>query len=356
MKFIIPALASFFLTAVLMPLVIHLAKACRCIDVPGARRLHKKATPRWGGVAFFAGLLPVVMYANGGGALTAYVAASSLLIMGGVVDDLRELGWKIKFAWMAVAATILIYGGGAQIQQVGSYGAFGVIDLGWFSIPFTYLCIIGVTNAINLLDGLDGLAGGVSLIGFLFLGIAAILTGNPVVATVCFGFVGALGGFLLYNFPSAKVFMGDSGSTFLGFSLAYVAICLTQQGAQSVDVLFPVLLLLLPIFDTLWVLVVRLAHGRNPFVGDNSHLHYLIVQRTNVSPVRAVLVLWALTALFGLFALALVGCTSSTYLVIVINAVALLGMTARSLAKSRAEVFPEPAKVCPENGAVARGE
>lgn len=334
MKYVIPCLSSFLITAAITPLVIRLANACNCLDVPGGRRLHNRTTPRWGGVAFFAGVLPFLIIENTSGTLTSFIIASFLLIGMGMMDDLKSLGWKTKFAGMAAAATIVIFGGDIAIHQIGTYGFLGRVDLGWLSIPFTYIGIIGITNAINLLDGLNGLAGGVSLLGFLFMGIAAALAGNIMVALVCFAFVGALGAFLLYNFPNARVFMGDSGSIFLGFSLSLTAVFLTQDASSSVDAMFPVLVLLIPIFDTLRVLAVRLLNGKNPFQADRLHLHYLILEK-NISAVTAVLLFWSVTLLFGGIALTLSAKTSAQYLVVVLYASVLLGLFAFSLTQKR---------------------
>lgn len=334
MKFIIPCLSSFLLTAAITPLVIRLATACNCVDLPGGRRLHEKTTPRWGGVAFFAGVLPFLFMANGNGALTSYIVASALLVGMGMIDDLRSLGWKTKFSVMAAAATIVIFGGDITVHQLGTYGSLGRIELGWLSIPFTFLSIIGITNAINLLDGLNGLAGGVSLLGFLFMGIAALLAGNVVIALVCFAFVGALAAFLLYNFPNARVFMGDAGSIFLGFSLSVTAVSLTQDANSSVEAMFPVLVLLIPIFDTVRVLIVRLLNGKNPFQADHLHLHYLIVKK-QIPPVTVVLMFWLVTLLFGGIGLTMSTQASAQYLVIVLYASALLTLFAASLTPSR---------------------
>lgn len=178
--------------------------------------------------------------------MASYLAASFLLVGVGIIDDRYDLGWKVKFAANAAAATIVIFGGNAVISHIGTFGTIRSVELGWLSIPFTYFCIIGVTNAINLIDGLNGLAGGVSLLGFLFIGAAAAATGNVTVALLCFAFVGALGAFLLFNFPNAKIFMGDSGSLFLGFSLSLMAIHLTQDAGSSVEPMMPTVVLLLP--------------------------------------------------------------------------------------------------------------
>lgn len=271
---------------------------------------------------------------NENGALTAYIIASCILIGMGMMDDLRSLGWKTKFAVMTAATTIVTFGGGLTVHHIGTYGSPGRVELGWLSIPFTYLSIIGITNAINLLDGLNGLAGGVSLLGFLFMGIAALLTGNMMIAVVCFAFVGALCAFLLYNFPDAKIFMGDTGSLFLGFSLAIMAVLLTQDASSTVDSMFPALVLIIPIVDTLRVLTVRLLNGKNPFQGDTLHLHYLLVQRS-ISPVIVTLLYWLITAIFGAIALVLMNRTSMPYLVAVLSASVTLSLGATGLIKAR---------------------
>ncbi|GFO59681.1 putative undecaprenyl-phosphate N-acetylglucosaminyl 1-phosphate transferase [Geomonas silvestris] len=331
-----PCLASFMLTAVLTPIVIYLATLFGCVDSPGERRLHSKVTPRGGGLAFFAGVLPMVLQQNGGRTLAWYLVGSALLVGLGMVDDLRPLGWKSKFSVMFLAATVVIFGGQVCVLRLGLYGALGQVELGWFAIPFTYLSIIGIVNAINLLDGLNGLAGGVSLLAFLFMGLAALASGNLPLAAVCFSFVGALGAFLLYNFPHAKIFMGDTGSLFLGFSLAVTAIMLTQGPRARVDPLFPVLLLLTPIFDTVRVLSVRLSQGKNPFKADNLHLHYLMVLN-RISPVRATLLFWMVTTLLGAVALYLTSKSSTAYLMVVLYASSVLGLFAWSLSQGAGE-------------------
>lgn len=333
MKFVIPVLFSFLLTAIITPFVIRCASACRCLDIPGERRLHDKATPLWGGVAIFAGVLPFLFMENGNRLLTSFIAASFLLVATGMLDDLISLDWKVKFPVMAAAATLVIFGGDVTIHHIGVYGSLGRAELGMFSIPFTYLGIIGITNAINLLDGLDGLAGGVSLLGFLFMGIAALMAGNVMVAVICFAHVGALGGFLLYNFPRARIFMGDTGSLFLGFSLSVMAVLLTQDATSTVDSMFPVLVLLVPIFDTLRVMLVRLLNGNNPFKADNLHLHYLMT-RKDISAVNVTLLFWSATAVFGVVALSLADRTSASYLIFALYAVWLLNLFARRLTQS----------------------
>ncbi|MBI1810655.1 MAG: undecaprenyl/decaprenyl-phosphate alpha-N-acetylglucosaminyl 1-phosphate transferase [Nitrospirae bacterium] len=328
--FLIPFLLTLFVT----PVVIRLAVRFDCIDKPGKRRIHKYPTPRWGGIAFFIGILPVFLFLQIDRQIAAYLTASLLLITMGGIDDWRQVGWKVKFLGIITAITIVIFGGGVVINSIGTYGSYGKVELGILSIPFTYLGIAGVTNAINLIDGLHGLAGGVSLIAFIFIGIAAYLSGNYMLAVISLAFVGALGGFLWYNFPKARIFIGDSGSLFLGFSLAVFSVFLTQNAKFPIEPMFPVLVLFIPIFDTLRVVFVRVFSIKNPFKADKTHVHHLLVRR-GVSPVSAVIFLWTLSAFLGGYAILLIRRTSTSYLVVTLLVSLLFSFFADSLVRRR---------------------
>lgn len=338
MQFIVFTLVALIISFAATPVVIFIAKKYNCVDNPGVRRFHSKATPRWGGIAFYLGVLPAlifILYASGfDRSYVAFLSASCILIVLGAVDDLKQLGWKPKFLGMIAAASIIMFGSDFMIKQIGTYGSIGKIELGVYSIPFTYFSIVGVTNSINLIDGLNGLAGGTALLGFLFMGIAAFLKGNVNLALLCFSFVGALLGFLRYNYAKAKIFMGDSGSLFLGFSVATVAILLTQNELHPIEPTFPVLVMLLPIFDTLRVMFLRIFNLRNPFIADKSHLHHLIVRR-KVSSSRTVASLWLLTALFGILALIMLSHSSILYAIVILCSSLLLSFFAEALAKRR---------------------
>lgn len=266
--------------------------------------------------------------------ITAYLIASSILITLGGIDDRNPIGWRIKFLGIILATTVVIFGGGAVIHHIGTYGSYGRVMLGIFSIPFTYFSVVGVTNAINLIDGLNGLAGGVSLIAFLFFAIAGHLSGNYVVAAMSVAFVGALMGFLRYNFPKARIFMGDSGSLFLGFSLAVFSILLTQDKKSYIEPMFPVMVLLIPIFDTLRVMLVRVFNLKNPFRADKRHLHHLLVRR-GVSAVNAVIFIWSLSIVFGLIAILAIKRTSTPYLVLFFLSSLVLSFYADSLSRRK---------------------
>lgn len=328
----------FGVTLALMPVTIHLALKWRCIDEPGGRRVHEEPTPRWGGLALFLGILPLFYFIGLNRALFSYLAASFILVIVGGIDDRRELGFATKFAAVLAAITTVIFGGGITVQQVGIYGSMGLVKMGLLAIPFTYVCIIGVTNSVNLIDGLNGLAGGLSFLASLFIGVAAYLSRNFELAAVCMGFTGALAGFLLYNFGAkAAIFMGDSGSLFLGFSLSVFSILLTQDPKFHVEPLFPVLVLLIPIFDTLRVMGTRLFNGRNPFKADTTHLHHLLLAR-GLPVTGIVTLLWSLTLILGVTAILLIQRTSMPYLMIVLGTSLLFSIFANSLVKEHARV------------------
>lgn len=325
---------SFLLTSLVTPQVIRLATAYKCIDLPGKRHVHKKATPRWGGIAFFIGVLPALFMLPLERSSISFFAASVIMLTIGMIDDRKTIPYTFKFAGMIAAVTIVIFGGNAIVHDLGTYRFIGQVELGWLSIPFTYFGILGVTNAINLLDGLNGLAAGVSLLAFLFMGIAAAVAGNVALALLCFAYVGALAAFLRYNFPVARIFMGDTGSLFLGFSLSVIAVQLTQNSMAPVNPMFPLLVLLLPIFDTLRVLLLRIMRRRNPFQADKSHLHYLMT-RKGLSAVSSVLLIWAMTAIFGVIGLFLMPKTADFSLLFTVYACLVLSFFVISLVRRR---------------------
>jgi UDP-GlcNAc:undecaprenyl-phosphate GlcNAc-1-phosphate transferase len=335
-------IGSFILTVLCTPFFIRIAHRYDCLDAPGKRRFHSHPTPRWGGLAFFIGFIPVALFINLNKEIVSYLIASFILVTMGAVDDWKHLGWRIKFIGIIAAASIVIFGGGIKLSSVGYYGSFGDVTLGLVAIPFTYFCIIGVTNAINLIDGLNGLAGGVSLLGFLFMGMAAYVSGNYDLALVAAAFVGALFGFLMYNFPKAKIFMGDSGSLFLGLSLAVYAVLLTQNKQYHVNPMLPVIVLIIPIFDTIRVMLVRIFNFKNPFKADKTHFHHLLV-RKGFSSKMTVILIWVLTAIFGTICFMIFYRTSTPYLFVFLLSSLILTLFIDSISKpkTRRKINPE---------------
>lgn len=336
MKFIVPALISFVLMCLATPIVVRLSKKLYCLDVPGKRKFHCVATPRWGGIAMFisvAGVLLVSLDLDR--SMVSYLAASFVLVVVGMLDDWRPLGWKTKMAATIAAVTLVVFGDGMVVRRIGMYGSLKPLELGLWSIPFTYFGVIGVTNAMNLLDGLNGLAAGASLLGFLFIGLAAAVSGNTTLAVMSAVFIGVLAAFLPYNFPKARTFMGDSGSLFLGFSLAVFSIHLTQNARFPVDPMYPFLVLLLPIVDAVRVMLNRILKLKNPFRADKGHFHHLLVRR-KVSQTNTVILLWLVSLGFGASALTMVQKTSMSFLIVAIFGVLFLGLSSELLARMMA--------------------
>jgi len=205
----------FVISLLATPVVIQLAFRVGCIDRPGQRRFHARPTPRLGGVAVFLGVLPVFFLLPVQRDVSFFLAGAFLLLVLGAIDDREGLGWKIKFTGIICATALAIFGGDTIIRQVGTFRALGSIKLGEIAIPFTFFAVVGLTNALNLIDGLNGLATGVAMIGFFFMGGAGALVGNSILAKLSMGYLGALAGFLFFNFPRARIFMGDSGSLFI---------------------------------------------------------------------------------------------------------------------------------------------
>lgn len=309
-------LISLMVTASLTLAVRHLALRHGVVDRgQGSRRVHATPTPRLGGIAvvlgFFAplvGLLvvdswvgiafrsntPLVFGLFGGGLAIALL---------GLYDDLRGSGAPLKLA-VQLAVGLVLYRLGVRIELLAN--PFGVdLDLGVLSLPFTLLWLIGVVNAMNLIDGLDGLAAGVAFFAVATNFLLAISRGDLVMSLMMATLGGAILGFLIFNFNPASIFMGDTGSMFLGFVLAVSSVVTSTKSGTAVAMLVPIISLGLPIMDTLLAMIRRTLIGRPMFAADKEHIHHRLMSRLQLSHRNAVLVLYALCCLFGLTALGL---------------------------------------------------
>lgn len=279
------------------------------VDVPGGRHVHKTVTPRLGGVAIIVGFfVPLAILGVAGTSVSEmFVTHSSRvtgLVVGGLVvgavgafDDVRGVGPWRKLLAQAVAASIAFYAG-YRIDSV-NLPLLGELSLGWLAFPVTLGWFLGITNAINLIDGLDGLAAGVALCACLSNLVLAWFNDLHVVALLSACLAGALIGFLRHNFNPATIFMGDSGSMFIGFALAATSLVgATVKGSTAIGILTPMIALGIPIFDTM-LAVLRRTLARQPiFQADRAHLHHKLVDM-GLTHRRAVLVLY-----FGSIALA----------------------------------------------------
>lgn len=319
-------------TWLVTPLVIHLAHRTGAIDAPDRRKIHSEPIPRIGGLAVFAGFACALAFAahvTGNLWLTPRVSvywrglaiSATFVLLVGLVDDLRGLGFRWKFAAQALAAAFAWWCG-FRIEAL-THPLGGALELGVFSLPLTMLWIIGITNAVNLIDGLDGLATGIALITTATVGVIALIRQELGTSAASITLAGSLIGFLRYNFNPARIFLGDSGSMFLGFVLAVTAVRGSQKGPTAVAVLVPLLVLGLPLLDT-GLAILRRGYGlalrgfQSPSMGryvlrnlttiflpDRGHIHHRLLE-VGMSHRRAVILLYAVAGVFAVSAFALV--------------------------------------------------
>lgn len=295
-------LFSVFITIVLIPIFSRLAIRFGAVDLPEPRKIHTRPVPRIGGAAIALGVyIPVLFWGTADNFVNAYLAGGGILIAFGLVDDLKGLNYKWKFLGQLLAALVIVFYGGIRITSLGSLLPEDVQLAEWFAVALTLVVIVGVTNAINLADGLDGLAGGISLLGFCSIAYFAYLVEADAVFLLSLALAGAIFGFLRFNTYPASVFMGDTGSQLLGFSAIAFAVKLTQEHASLSPVL-PLIILGFPILDTLTVMVERLRHGRSPFSPDKNHFHHRLIS-LGFYHAEAVFIIYLIQSVLIIFAI-----------------------------------------------------
>lgn len=268
-------LTSLFASLVLIPPISRLAVSMGILDKPGKRKVHLNGTPRLGGIAiFFAFILAIFVFCDIGRQERGFLAGAVVIFLFGLADDLAELSPRQKIAGQTAAALIAVLVGNFHLSSLGNLFGTGEIGLGMFAIPFTVLAIVGVTNAINLLDGLDGLAGGVSAIAAATMALLAFNTGNMQFVGLTMALAGAVIGFLRYNSYPASIFMGDAGSLFLGYCMGAFSIMLVAGSGGAIPEAVPLMILAVPVLDTIYVIWKRMKAGRSPFLPDNNHIHH----------------------------------------------------------------------------------
>jgi len=296
MLFLSTILLSVFITASLIPITIKLADKYHMVDFPNPRKVHTIPIPRIGGLAMALGAaVPIVLWTAADAFVMAYLAGAGILVLFGLVDDMKGLGYKAKFTGQFLAALVVIFYGGVRINSFGSLLPGAMLLPEWFAVALSIIAVVGVTNAINLSDGLDGLAGGISLLCFCCIGYLAYLEGNSSVVLLALALAGAIFGFLRFNTHPASLFMGDTGSQLLGFSAIILAIKITQ-GNTPLSPVLPLIILGFPILDTLTVMVERIREGRSPFSPDKNHFHHRLI-RLGLYHSEAVFVIYLIQAI-----------------------------------------------------------
>lgn len=301
------ALVVSFLTT---PVVKTFAYKVGAIDVPkDARRMHKVPIPRLGGLAIFIGfMVSILLFVNirGNPQMQSILLGAVVIVVLGVVDDIMALPALLKFVVQIVAALIPALNG-VTILAFSNPNIFSdklYWVLGGLSVPFTVIWIVAITNSVNLIDGLDGLADGVSAISATTMLVIALLYSEAQVAIVMAALVGACVGFMPYNLNPAKMFMGDTGATFLGYILATMSIQGLFKYYAVVSFVVPFLILGLPIFDTAFAFIRRIAHGQSPMHADRGHIHHRLIDM-GLNQKQAVATLYVISAILGLSAVVL---------------------------------------------------
>ena len=305
--------AAALLTAALIslittPVVKSLAFKIGAVDVPkDNRRMHKHPIPRMGGLAIFLGFLfSVLIFLPLTGQVRGMLLGSVVIVVLGIFDDIYALGAKLKFLVQIFAALLAVMAGNVitVLSNPNIFSSNPYWELGILAVPFSVLWIAAITNSVNLIDGLDGLACGVSTISSMTLLVIALVVSEPEVAILMGALAGACLGFLPYNLNPAKIFMGDTGSTFLGYVLAVVSINGLFKSAAIISFAVPFLLLGLPIFDTCFAILRRVSHGQSPMAPDRGHIHHRLIDM-GLTQKQAVAVLYVISAILGLSAVVL---------------------------------------------------
>lgn len=299
---IIGMVIAYLIGVCLVPLVISFSKKEGLVDVPNERKIHTKPISRIGGVAIWASAmltflcLVLMSYYPSENLLSGILLGGSLMFLLGLVDDIYNLNAKFKL-FLQISIATLVYLLGVQINNVPFIG-----DLGIFSYPITLLWIVGISNALNFIDGVDGLAGSVVTVNSVTLAIIAVAMTPPNHVSALIGFIlaGSMLAFLTYNFNPAKIFMGDSGALFSGFLLAAISITGVMKAA-TLAILLPFLVLAVPIMDITFSSLRRISKGQSPFVADSEHIHHKLLH-AGFSQKKTVMIMTSVAIIAGALA------------------------------------------------------
>lgn len=303
---LLAALAAATLAYALTPLARYLAVKAGMIDRPGYRRVHQVPIPRGGGMAIFAAFWLVVMLSFNAIAkrvpldITSVFIATSFLLIVGILDDRFNLRPIVKLAGQMMAAAFVVWHGHRIDFVSNPFG--GMLYISSWGIPLTIVWIVAITNMVNFIDGLDGLAAGVSAIACVPLAVVALQLNRPDIALLTLILAGSAFGFLPHNFNPARIFMGDTGSMFLGFMLGVITVDGALKGAVTIALTIPLLALGVPAFDTLFAVVRRLLAGKPVYEADQGHLHHRLLA-LGLTQRQAVYTLYVLSGLMGLGAI-----------------------------------------------------
>ena len=300
-KILLMVLIPFVFVTLIIPIIKKIAFHVNALDLPNERKVHKKPMPRLGGLGIYAGfLLGYMLFGEHTYMMNSILIGSFILVLTGMIDDIKPLDAKYKLIGQILACLIVVFYGEVLLKDVSFFGIY--IDFGIFSFPLTIIFMLGCINCMNLIDGLDGLAGGISSIFFLTIGIIAFSHSKigldySLAISITFVMLGSTSGFLVHNFYPAKIFMGDTGSMFLGYMMSIITI-LGFKSVMMSSIIIPLFILVVPILDTLFAIIRRKLKGESVIMPDKSHIHHQLLRR-NFSVRTTVLIIYLITFLFS---------------------------------------------------------
>lgn len=296
-KLFLMVLVPFLFVAVFLPIIKRVAIHIDALDIPDKRKVHRVPIPRLGGLGIYSGfLLGYMIFGWESIQMNAIFIGSFIILVVGMIDDIHSIPAKYKLLGQIAAAAVIPFYGHILLQDISAFGIY--FNFGWFSSFITILFIVAIMNCINFIDGLDGLAGGISAIYFVMIGIIAILfRSNGLDVVLAFIMLGATLGFLVHNFYPASIFMGDSGSLFLGYMISVIAL-LGYKNVTFSSLVVPVFLLAIPIMDTCFAIIRRLLRHESIAMPDKCHLHHQLL-KLNFSIPKSVLIIYFIDILFA---------------------------------------------------------
>ncbi len=287
-------IASVLIATLLVPLAARLGLRLGIVDHPGGRKIHTEPIPRTGGAALIIGTLaPFLLMSQDAHLNLGFGAGALVLFVFGLLDDARDIHYAWKFLGQILAAVVVTWLSGVQFHSLGTVGAWLPLAPGLCAFPLTVFILLATTNFINLADGLDGLAAGICILCFSAVGFLSGLGGDVPTVVLCVSVLGAILGFLRYNTHPATVFLGDTGSQFLGFTLGFAMLLLTQRPESHYSPFLPLFLVGVPVIDTTLVFVERILSGESPFLADKKHIHHRLL-RVGLRHGQAVVVIYML--------------------------------------------------------------
>lgn len=301
--YVIAFFCSLFISFLITPLARKLAIKVGALDEPKCdRKIHKEPMPYFGGLAIYIAIIScILVFLPHNKANVSIIVGATLLVLAGVIDDMYDMPAKLKLLVQLLAAVVAVVGGIRIHFITNPFELSGMSMLNNFSIPITIIWIVGITNAVNFSDGMDGLAAGVSGIAALSLLVTALTKGHYFITVQCAIVAGAAFGFLPYNFNPAKIFMGDTGSMLLGYMLSIVGIMGMIKSAAAITLIVPILAIGIPILDTFFAIIRRLINKRPIMQADKEHLHHQLLGK-GLNQKQTVLTLYLISILLGLCA------------------------------------------------------